>query len=78
MPDGSVFASEHDLSLQMEGLDKPKRKRGRPPKGSMEEEIKVYSVNYFIREITTLILKQLLYIFYLKLLRRKKKSTLRI
>lgn len=44
MPDGSVYAAEHDLSLQMEGLDKPRRKRGRPPKG-LEEEFKVNDVN---------------------------------
>lgn len=44
MPDGSVYAAEHDLSLQMEGLDRPRRKRGRPPKGSIEEEFKVNDV----------------------------------
>ncbi|OXU19960.1 hypothetical protein TSAR_013867 [Trichomalopsis sarcophagae] len=46
MPDGSVFASEHDLSLQMEGLDKPKKRRGRPPKGCIEEEVKEEKEEY--------------------------------
>lgn len=32
MPDGSMYAAEHEMSLQMEGLTKPRRKRGRPPK----------------------------------------------
>lgn len=32
MPDGSLYAAEHEMSLQMEGLTKPRRKRGRPPK----------------------------------------------
>ncbi|XP_044595978.1 zinc finger protein 567 [Cotesia glomerata] len=32
LPDGSMYAAEHDMSLQMEGLEKPRRKRGRPPK----------------------------------------------
>jgi hypothetical protein len=45
MPDGSVYTAEHDLSLQMQGLNKPKRKRGRPPKLLSEEELKV---NFFI------------------------------
>lgn len=38
MPDGSMYASDHEVRLQMEGLDKPRRKRGRPPK----MEIKVF------------------------------------
>ncbi|KAK3908891.1 Zinc finger protein 287 [Frankliniella fusca] len=29
---GTLFTAEHSLSLKMEGLEKPKRKRGRPPK----------------------------------------------
>ncbi|XP_043264633.1 zinc finger and SCAN domain-containing protein 2-like isoform X1 [Colletes gigas] len=36
MPDGSMYAAEHEMSLQMEGLSKPKRKRGRPPKTHVE------------------------------------------
>ncbi|XP_078042216.1 uncharacterized protein LOC144472755 isoform X2 [Augochlora pura] len=36
MPDGSMYAAEHEMSLQMEGLSKPKRKRGRPPKTHIE------------------------------------------
>ena len=32
MPDGSMYASDHEIRLQMEGLEKPRRKRGRPPK----------------------------------------------
>ncbi|XP_011175624.1 zinc finger and SCAN domain-containing protein 2 isoform X2 [Solenopsis invicta] len=32
MPDGSLYTAEHEMSLQMEGLTKPRRKRGRPPK----------------------------------------------
>ncbi|OAD56631.1 hypothetical protein WN48_03092 [Eufriesea mexicana] len=36
MPDGSMYAAEHEMSLQMEGLNKPKRKRGRPPKSHTE------------------------------------------
>ncbi|XP_068986699.1 zinc finger protein 568-like isoform X1 [Bombus flavifrons] len=36
MPDGSMYAAEHEMSLQMEGLSKPKRKRGRPPKSHAE------------------------------------------
>ncbi|XP_015174343.1 PREDICTED: zinc finger and SCAN domain-containing protein 2-like isoform X3 [Polistes dominula] len=32
MSDGSLYTTEHEMSLQMEGLSKPRRKRGRPPK----------------------------------------------
>lgn len=32
MSDGSMYATEHEMSLQMEGLTKPRKKRGRPPK----------------------------------------------
>ncbi|XP_058809271.1 zinc finger protein 665-like [Phymastichus coffea] len=38
IPDGSVYAADHDLSLQMEGLDRPKKKRGRPPKELLDED----------------------------------------
>ncbi|XP_025268545.1 zinc finger protein 271-like isoform X2 [Camponotus floridanus] len=38
MPDGSMYAAEHEMSLQMEGLTKPRRKRGRPPKVQTEVE----------------------------------------
>lgn len=30
--DGPLFPPEHELSLNAEGLERPKRKRGRPPK----------------------------------------------
>ncbi|XP_034945340.1 zinc finger protein 3-like isoform X2 [Chelonus insularis] len=40
LPDGSMYAAEHDMSLQMEGLEKPRRKRGRPPKSHFEDELK--------------------------------------
>ncbi|XP_043276637.1 zinc finger protein 41-like [Venturia canescens] len=40
LPDGSMYAAEHDMSLQMEGLNKPRRKRGRPPKNTSELEDK--------------------------------------
>lgn len=38
LPDGSMYAAEHEMSLQMEGLTKPRRKRGRPPKVQAETE----------------------------------------
>lgn len=38
MPDGSMYAAEHEMSLQMEGLTKPRRKRGRPPKVHTEAD----------------------------------------
>ncbi|KAL0118070.1 hypothetical protein PUN28_009030 [Cardiocondyla obscurior] len=38
MPDGSMYAAEHEMSLQMEGLDKPRRKRGRPPKAQTDAD----------------------------------------
>lgn len=41
IPDGSVYNAEHNLSLQMDGLDKPRKKRGRPPKGLLDDEFKV-------------------------------------
>ena len=40
MPNGSMYAADHDMSLQMEGLSKPRRKRGRPPKTLVELENK--------------------------------------
>ncbi|XP_012279813.1 zinc finger protein 709 isoform X2 [Orussus abietinus] len=40
MPDGSMYTAEHDMSLQMEGLSKPRRKRGRPPKTHVDTELK--------------------------------------
>ncbi|XP_015516983.1 zinc finger and SCAN domain-containing protein 2 isoform X1 [Neodiprion lecontei] len=40
MPDGTLYTAEHEMSLQMEGLDKPRRKRGRPPKAHTEAETK--------------------------------------
>ncbi|KAL2718806.1 zinc finger protein 3-like [Vespula squamosa] len=41
MPDGSLYTTEHEISLQMEGLNKPRRKRGRPPKVHTDLESKV-------------------------------------
>ncbi|XP_051160691.1 zinc finger protein 271-like [Leptopilina boulardi] len=38
MPDGSMYASDHEVRLQMEGLEKPRRKRGRPPKIEIKTE----------------------------------------
>ncbi|XP_011883064.1 PREDICTED: zinc finger protein 271-like [Vollenhovia emeryi] len=38
MADGSIYAEEHEMSLQMEGLTKPRRKRGRPPKALAETD----------------------------------------
>ncbi|XP_063984005.1 zinc finger protein 184-like isoform X2 [Diachasmimorpha longicaudata] len=38
LPDGSMYAADHEMSLQIEGLEKPKRKRGRPPKVQVETE----------------------------------------
>lgn len=32
-----MFPSDHELSLRVNGLEKPKRKRGRPPKQITEE-----------------------------------------
>lgn len=32
LTDGPLFPSDHELALKIEGLDRPKRKRGRPPK----------------------------------------------
>lgn len=41
MSDGSMYAAEHEMSLQMEGLTKPRRKRGRPPKVQAEVDASV-------------------------------------
>ncbi|KAJ8921027.1 hypothetical protein NQ315_015823 [Exocentrus adspersus] len=35
--DGPLFPPEHELPLRAEGLEKPRRKRGRPPKQVVEE-----------------------------------------
>ncbi|KAK7790121.1 hypothetical protein R5R35_006488 [Gryllus longicercus] len=32
MADGSLYSTDHEMTLKMEGLDKPRRKRGRPKK----------------------------------------------
>lgn len=48
MPDGSMYAAEHEMSLQMEGLSKPKRKRGRPPKTQTENVSMVGKSSIFI------------------------------
>ncbi|XP_020277480.1 zinc finger protein 3-like [Pseudomyrmex gracilis] len=45
LPDGSMYAAEHEMSLQMEGLTKPRRKRGRPPKALAEAESLVTKEN---------------------------------
>lgn len=34
--DGPLFSPDHQLSLLAEGVEKPRRKRGRPPKQSSE------------------------------------------
>ncbi|KAF7990018.1 hypothetical protein HCN44_008692 [Aphidius gifuensis] len=39
LPDGSIFSADHDISLKIQGLEKPKRKRGRPPKVKIEKII---------------------------------------
>ncbi|XP_034231534.1 zinc finger protein 835-like [Thrips palmi] len=38
LPGGTIFTAGHSLSLKMEGLEKPKRKRGRPPKQRPDPE----------------------------------------
>lgn len=47
MPDGSMYAAEHEMSLQMEGLTKPRRKRGRPPKVQAEVDSSVRNYSYY-------------------------------
>ncbi|KAJ8960897.1 hypothetical protein NQ318_020196 [Aromia moschata] len=37
--DGPLFPPDHELSLRTQGLEKPKRKRGRPPKQAPEPNI---------------------------------------
>jgi len=44
MPDGSLYTADHEMSLQMEGLTKPRRKRGRPPKLHTEAEVMSYNI----------------------------------
>lgn len=34
-----MYATEHEMSLQMEGLTKPRKKRGRPPKVHIKVKI---------------------------------------
>nr|CAD7409572.1 unnamed protein product [Timema poppensis] len=38
LEDGSLYAPDHKMTLQMEGLEKPRRKRGRPPKRPPDPE----------------------------------------
>lgn len=47
MPDGSLYTAEHEMSLQMEGLTKPRRKRGRPPKVYAEVDSVVCNINSY-------------------------------
>lgn len=43
--EGPLFPPEHELSLRAEGLEKPRRKRGRPPKqANVVQEEKVEEV----------------------------------
>ena len=44
MPDVSLYASDHEVRLQMEGLEKPRRKRGRPAK--MEFKVFILQFNF--------------------------------
>lgn len=44
-----MYAAEHEMSLQMEGLSKPKRKRGRPPKCHTENMSMVCKDNIFVQ-----------------------------
>lgn len=48
MPDGSIYAAEHEMSLQMEGLTKPRKKRGRPPKVHTESDASVRNFRCFV------------------------------
>lgn len=43
-----MYAAEHEMSLQMEGLTKPRKKRGRPPKVHAEADVSVRNFNYFV------------------------------
>ena len=38
LPDGNFFGEEHEMTLRIEGLEKPKRKRGRPKKEKKDLE----------------------------------------
>nr|CAD7434760.1 unnamed protein product [Timema monikensis] len=38
LEDGTLYAPDHKMTLQMEGLEKPRRKRGRPPKRPPDPE----------------------------------------
>lgn len=48
MPDGSMYTAEHEMSLQMEGLTKPRRKRGRPPKVHTEAEVYIMNCDNLV------------------------------
>ncbi|KAK6622967.1 hypothetical protein RUM43_008819 [Polyplax serrata] len=39
LPDGTFFGDEHEMTLKIRGLDKPKRKRGRPKKVKPDTEV---------------------------------------
>lgn len=39
LPDGNFFGNEHEMTLKIEGLEKPKRKRGRPKKVKIDTEL---------------------------------------
>lgn len=56
MPDGSMYAAEHEMSLQMEGLTKPRRKRGRPPKVHTEIDSMVCNNNKLFQHLLFLML----------------------
>ncbi|PNF36325.1 hypothetical protein B7P43_G00537 [Cryptotermes secundus] len=36
LADGTLFPADHEMALKMEGLERPRRKRGRPPKRQVE------------------------------------------
>ncbi|KAJ4435700.1 hypothetical protein ANN_18316 [Periplaneta americana] len=36
LSDGTLFSADHEMALKMEGLERPRRKRGRPPKKHIE------------------------------------------
>ena len=36
LSDGTLFSADHEMALKMEGLERPRRKRGRPPKRQVE------------------------------------------
>ncbi|KAJ9590984.1 hypothetical protein L9F63_015990, partial [Diploptera punctata] len=37
LSDGTLFSADHEMALKMEGLERPRRKRGRPPKRQVEQ-----------------------------------------